>query len=237
MLDLLYVNIECAGYSSNREAIREVCFSIKQGELVGLIGPNGAGKSTTIKAILGLLPKMTGCVNLMVPEGRYSYTPEQPILYDELTLWEHLELAASAYEMDRSEFLAESERLLELFRLEKVRHQLPGSFSKGMQQKVMLIIGFLNKADLYIVDEPFMGLDPRAIRDFLTLINQERKRGAGVLMSTHVLDTAEKICDSLVLMDDGKLITQGNMEQIRAICGLPAGSLFDCFNLILESLS
>jgi ABC-2 type transport system ATP-binding protein len=146
-------------------------------------------------------------------------------------------LAASAYEMDRSEFLAESERLLELFRLEKVRHQLPGSFSKGMQQKVMLIIGFLNKADLYIVDEPFMGLDPRAIRDFLTLINQERKRGAGVLMSTHVLDTAEKICDSLVLMDDGKLITQGNMEQIRAICGLPAGSLFDCFNLILESLS
>lgn len=94
----------------------------------------------------------------------------------------------------------------------------------------MLIIGFLIKADIYIVDEPFIGLDPRAIRDFLDLLAAERKRGAGVLMSTHALDTAEKICDSFVL------VAQGNLGQIREICRLPGASLFDCFNKILEIL-
>jgi ABC-2 type transport system ATP-binding protein len=105
-----------------------------------------------------------------------------------------------------------------------------------MQQKVMLIIGFLIQADIYIVDEPFIGLDPRAIRDFLNLLDAERKRGAGVLMSTHALDTAEKICDSFVLLADGKLVAQGNLAQIREVCRLPGASLFDCFNKILETL-
>jgi ABC-2 type transport system ATP-binding protein len=236
MKTLLEVRIQHAGYADHPQAVSNINFSLKGGELMGLIGSNGAGKSTVIKAILGLLPVMSGSVSFIKPDSRYAYIPEQPVLYDELTLWEHLELAASAYGLGRREFLDKAGRLLELFRLDGVRHYLPGSFSKGMQQKTMLIVGLLIGADVYIIDEPFMGLDPRAIRDLLSLLDQERKRGAGVLMSTHALDTAERICDSLILIDDGKLIMQGNLPQIRAICGSPEASLLTCFNTILESL-
>jgi len=236
-VDILQVQIKHAGYASNKKAVENINFSLKKGELAGLIGPNGAGKSTTIKAILELLPEMEGEVKPARQNARYAYIPENPVFYDELTLWEHLELAAAAYGMEECEFWSESEKLLEIFRLQKERHHLPGSFSKGMQQKVMLIIGFLIKADIYIVDEPFIGLDPRATRDFLNLLKEENKRGAGVLMSTHVLDTAEKICDSFVLLADGKLVAQGNLAQIREICRMPGASLFDCFNKILENLA
>ena len=235
-MDILQIQIKSAGYANNKKAIENICFSLKKGELTGLIGPNGAGKSTTIKAILSLLPEVAGKIQPGEQNTRYAYIPEQPVFYDELTLWEHLKLAAASYDMGRRQFLDEGEKLLKTFRLQKERHHLPGSFSKGMQQKVMLIIGFLIKADIYIVDEPFIGLDPRAIRDFLDLLAAERKRGAGVLMSTHALDTAEKICDSFVLLADGKLVAQGNLGQIREICRLPGASLFDCFNKILEIL-
>ena len=99
----------------------------------------------------------------------------------------------------------------------------------------MLVLGFLLEPSVYIVDEPFVGLDPRATRDFLALLNQARAKGAGVLMSTHVLDTAEKICDSFVLMNAGTILIQGNLTEIRAKCELPAGSLFECFDKLLEN--
>lgn len=235
-MDILQIQIKHAGYANNKKAVENINFSLKKGELIGLIGPNGAGKSTTMKAILGLLPEMDGEIDPMRQNARYAYIPEHPVFYDELTLWEHLELAAAAYGMERRQFLDEGERLLKTFRLQKEKHHLPGSFSKGMRQKVMLIIGFLIKADIYIVDEPFIGLDPRATRDFLSLLDAERKRGAGVLMSTHALDTAEKICDSFVLLADGKLVARGNLAQIRESCRMPGASLFDCFNKILENL-
>lgn len=234
MEQLLEIQIKHAGYIDEKNAIRDIHFSLQKGELIGLIGPNGAGKSTTIKAILGLLPVMDGNV-VFCGNKRYAYIPEQPVFYDQLTLWEHLELAASAHSINQVVFQERSSRLLRLFRLDGVRHYLPATFSKGMQQKVMLVIGFLLKADIYIVDEPFMGLDPRAIRDFLILLQQERSRGAGVLMSTHYLDTAEKVCNSIILMSEGRMIIKGTLAEIQEICSLPGGSLLDCFNKLLEN--
>lgn len=235
-MNLLNVNISQAGYSaSNADVIKNITLSVQAGELLGLIGSNGAGKSTTIKAIMGLLPVTKGTVEFAGPNKFYAYIPEQPVLYDGLTLWEHLELAASAYEMERKVFESRAGDLLKLFRLSEVKHHLPSTFSKGMQQKIMLILGFLLEPSVYIVDEPFVGLDPRATRDFLALINQARTQGAGVLMSTHVLDTAEKICDSFVLMNSGTILTQGSMSEIRAKCKLPDGSLFECFDKLLEN--
>lgn len=235
-MNLLSVNISHAGYSaSNTDVIKNVTLTVKSGELLGLIGSNGAGKSTTIKAIMGLLPVINGTVEFSGANKYYAYIPEHPVLYEGLTLWEHLELAAAAYEMERKVFKTKADDLLRLFRLSEVKHNLPSTFSKGMQQKIMLILGFLIEPSVYIVDEPFVGLDPRATRDFLSLINQARTRGAGILMSTHVLDTAEKICDSFVLMNAGAIITQGNLTEIRAKCKLPAGSLFECFDKLLEN--
>lgn len=232
-MELLNVAIKQAGYDADQPAVRNVQFSVKQGEWVGLIGANGAGKSTTIKAILGLLKEFSGHVEFCGQYRNYSYIPEHPILYDELTLWEHLELAASVWEMDRNVFVEKAEQLLRQFHMEQVKNHLPGSFSKGMQQKTMLMIGFMMKPDVYIVDEPFIGLDPRAMKQFIETIQMERSRGAGILMSTHVLDTAERYCDSFLLMSEGSLIAHGTLDEIRRQCHLPNGTLFDCFHSIL----
>jgi len=237
-VELLNVTIDHAGYSGKKaDVIKAVTLSVKSGEMVGLIGPNGAGKSTTIKGILGLLPVMVGKVEIAGKNKTCAYIPEQPVLYDGLTLWEHLELAAAAYEMDREIFVPKAEELLKLFRLTEVKHHLPGTFSKGMQQKVMLILGFLLEPAVYVVDEPFMGLDPRGTKDFLALLDQARAQGAGVLMCTHILDTAEKICSSFVLMNAGTVLTRGTLVEIREQCQLPEGSLFDCFDQLVESTS
>ncbi|TMV45098.1 ABC transporter ATP-binding protein [Paenibacillus mesophilus] len=231
-MELLKVNIEQAGYEERDNVIRNVAFTLEAGQLVGLIGPNGAGKSTTIKAILGLIKRTKGEVSFSGPLGTYAYIPEHPILYEELTLWEHLELAAAAYGLAEGEFRERAEELLAQFKLGDVRHHLTTSFSKGMQQKVMLIIGFLTKPDVYIVDEPFIGLDPKATKELLETLNEERRRGAAILMSTHVLDTAERICDSFVLLNGGEAVAQGDLEQIRQECGMPGATLFECFHTL-----
>jgi ABC-2 type transport system ATP-binding protein len=124
--------------------------------------------------------------------------------------------------------------LLERFDLLERRDHLPTSFSKGMKQKIMIIINMLIDCELYIVDEPFVGLDPLATKEFLDLIEERRAQGAGVLLSTHVLDTAEKICNSFLMVHNGKLVAKGSLNDIRTSCDLPKGTLFDCFYSILK---
>ncbi|WP_083180489.1 ABC transporter ATP-binding protein [Paenibacillus yonginensis] len=229
---VLDVFIRQAGYEQDQSRISGIRLQVKPGGLTGLIGPNGAGKSTTIKAIIGILPFADAVIAFRGGKGSYAYVPEQPVYYETLTLWEHLALAAAVNELPDEVWVPRSEQLLERFRLEEAKHLLPGGFSKGMLQKMMLLIGFLSKPDVYIVDEPFIGLDPRATRDFLSLLNEERERGAGILMSTHVLDTAEKICDDFVLIDHGRMAAEGTLDDIRGLCGRPEASLFDCFDLL-----
>lgn len=227
---VLDVDIEEAGYEAGDKRISDISFQVRRGELLGLIGPNGAGKSTTIKTLLGLLKHAKAKVTIGGANKSYAYVPEQPVFYEDLTLWEHLDLAAAAYGLPYDQFEPAAEKLLVQFGMSHVRDDLPAGFSKGMKQKMMLMLGFLVQPDVYIVDEPFIGLDPRATKDFLRLLEAERKRGAGVLMSTHVLDTAEKICDSFVLISGGEIAATGTLEEIRDSADLPEGSLFDCFD-------
>lgn len=180
--------------------------------------------------MMGLLPKCAGEINL--DSIRYAYIPEHPIFYNELTLWEHLEFAAATFRLHGWEQRAED--LLERFQLSHVKHDLPTSYSKGMRQKVMLALAFLLEPDLYIVDEPFIGLDPRSTKILLHFLLEEKTRGAAIFMSTHVLDTAEKICDRILLMDKGTIIAEGTLEQLRKQSHLPNGSLLDCFDRLLE---
>jgi len=227
---VLDVYIEEAGYEAGDPRVSDISFQVRRGQLLGLIGPNGAGKSTTIKTVLGLLKHAKAKVTLGGSNKSYAYVPEQPVFYEDLTLWEHLDLAGAAYGLEYKQFHETAERLLKQFGMEFVRNDLPAGFSKGMKQKMMLMLGFLVQPDVYIVDEPFIGLDPRATKDFLRLLEAERKRGAGVLMSTHVLDTAERICDDFVLISGGKVAAAGTLEEIREQAGLPEASLFDCFD-------
>lgn len=226
------IKIKSAGYLDDPEVIKDIQFTLRQGELVGLIGANGAGKSTTMKAMMGLLPKFEGTVSL--DDIRYAYIPEHPIFYDELTLWEHLEFATAVFHLEKWESRANT--LLTRFQLDHVKHDLPTGFSKGMRQKVMLVLAFLLKPELYIIDEPFIGLDPRSTKELLNMILEEKERGAAIFMSTHVLDTAEKICDRILLVSGGTLIAQGTLAHLRERSQLPNGSLLDCFDRLLEAV-
>ncbi|QED49003.1 ABC transporter ATP-binding protein [Cytobacillus dafuensis] len=232
-MQLLNVNIKEAGYEKDKSVIHNIQFNVQEGELIGLIGPNGAGKSTTIKTILGLLENMKGDV-IFQQEAKYSYIPERPIFYDELTLWEHLDFIAAVEGIPDKEYLQHAKELLGNYNLADYAHEYPGKYSKGMQQKAMLIMSMITNPDVYIIDEPFIGLDPNAMKLFLESIQNERKRGAGILMSTHVLDTAEKVCDRFLIIHQGKLQAAGKLDEIRAQCNLPTGSLYDCFHLIAE---
>ncbi|MFA5537202.1 MAG: ABC transporter ATP-binding protein [Bacillota bacterium] len=233
-MNLLQVDIKEAGYYDYKKAVKNIRFSLEKGKIVGLIGPNGAGKSTIIKSIVKIIPHFIGTIEFYNRPPRFTYIPEQPIFYDELTLWEHLEVAAAAYELDEKLFFADSEKLLASFQLTKHKHQFPGTFSKGMQQKAMLIMSLLIKPDIYIIDEPFVGLDPRAVLRFLQILNLEKTRGAGILISTHQLDTAERVCDSIILISEGQIAIEGSLTEIQTACNLTGASLFDCFNALLE---
>ena len=173
---LLKVDIKTAGYSQASSILKDIQFSVGQGELVGLIGPNGSGKSTTIKAILGILEHVKGTIQVC----EYAYIPERPIFYDKLTLWEHIDFLLAMLNDTDGQLLQKAKDLCDYFQLSHVLHDFPETFSKGMQQKVMLILAFLKQPDLYIIDEPFMGLDPKATKKLLNLIDEEMERGAGI---------------------------------------------------------
>jgi ABC-2 type transport system ATP-binding protein len=201
------------GYT-RKPVIKEVSFSIGEGELVGLIGLNGAGKSTTIKHIIGTLLPDAGEVALQGVtlqqdmekyRSSFSYIPETPVLYDELTLEEHLALTGMAYGLDEATVKTRSEKLLKEFRMERRLKWFPSHFSKGMRQKVMIMCAFLVEPALYIIDEPFVGLDPLGIQSLLDQMNAKKQEGASILMSTHILSTAERYCDRIILLHEGRV--------------------------------
>ncbi|MCT1901386.1 ABC transporter ATP-binding protein [Oceanobacillus sojae] len=231
---MLQVHIDSAGYQQKELYLKNISFTINPGEIVGLIGANGAGKSTTIKSIIGTIEHFHGSIEL--EEGKQlAYIPEEPILYDRLTLWEHLRLAATSYEMPQDIWESRAKDLLKKFSLTGKEHELPIHFSKGMRQKTLICLSFMTEADIYIIDEPFIGLDPIATKHLINLIYQEKERGAALLMSTHVLDSAEKLCDRFILLNEGHTVFQGALQELRTETSQPDDtSLLDCFYELLE---
>ncbi|WP_161998294.1 ABC transporter ATP-binding protein [Enterococcus asini] len=218
--------------------LKDLNFRVQAGELVGLIGLNGAGKSTTIKEIIGLLQPQTGSVKLngitlamdaVAYRKQIGYIPETPVLYEELTLKEHIEITAMAYDIPLDVAMKRAEKLLKTFRLSNKLEWFPANFSKGMKQKVMVLCAFLIEPSLYIIDEPFLGLDPLAIHALLELMNQMKESGASILMSTHILATAEKYCDRFILLHEGKIRAQGTLADLQAEFDLQGASLDEIY--------
>lgn len=231
-IERLTINIQKAGYSRDDAVIEDISFSVESGKLVGLIGENGAGKSTTIKSILGQLPWVEGTITIHTKDAAFGYVPEKPVFYDELTVWEHIEYCGAMREIPNWEVRARE--LLKTFRAEGYIHQLPQSLSKGTQQKIMIILALLPSPELLIIDEPFIGLDPRATKLLLQMLENERRKGTGILMCTHVLDTAEKLCDHFILLSNGTMYTTGSLFELQRKCNLPGGSLLDCFDYLID---
>ncbi|RPF52027.1 ABC transporter ATP-binding protein [Aquisalibacillus elongatus] len=237
MSELLTIENLVGGYTQ-QNVLHGISFEVNQGEVVGMIGLNGAGKSTTIKHIIGLMTPKKGSIKI---NGRllsddleqyrreFAYIPEMPMLYEELTLEEHLRLTAMAYGIDEATYQERTEFLLKEFRLDNKRKWFPVHFSKGMRQKVMIMCAFLVKPSLYIVDEPFVGLDPLGIQSYLDTMNEMKQQGAGVLMSTHILATAEKYCDRFVIIHHGKIRAFGTLQELQQEFNMPQASLDDIY--------
>lgn len=218
--------------------LKEVSFTVPNNQVVGLIGLNGAGKSTTIKHIIGLLTPQKGTITLdgvtlqSNPDQyrqKVAYVPETPVLYPELTLKEHLELTMMAYDLNVEETWVKANALLKRFRLDNKLDWFPVHFSKGMRQKVMIVNAFMTNADLFIIDEPFTGLDPLAIHDLLEIIAEKKAQGAAILMSTHILATAQQYADSFVLLNQGRVRTTGTLEELKIEFNMADADLDDIY--------
>jgi ABC-2 type transport system ATP-binding protein len=237
VMSLLEIKELTGGYTK-KPILQNVSFTVNKNEIVGLIGLNGAGKSTTIKHIIGLMEPHQGEIRIQSKtflEGKeayrkeFTFIPETPILYDELTLEEHLELTAMAYGLEKSVYQERMTNLMQEFRMTKRLKWFPAHFSKGMKQKVMIMCAFLVQPSLYIVDEPFVGLDPLGIQSLLDLMKKMKESGAGILMSTHILATAERYCDRFIILHEGKIRAQGTLAELRLEFNMPGATLDDLY--------
>lgn len=234
---LLQIEHVTGGYTKN-PVLKDISFEVNEKEIVGLIGLNGAGKSTTIKHVIGLMEPHSGSIMINGQKfhqdkeayrKQFTFVPEAPILYDELTLEEHLKITAMAYGLKSEEYRERTETLLKEFRMEKRLKWFPAHFSKGMKQKVMIMCAFLVQPALYIVDEPFVGLDPLGIQSLLDLMKKMKENGAGILMSTHILATAERYCDRFVILHEGKIRAKGTLLELREQFSMPDATLDDIY--------
>lgn len=238
MEPLLKVDKLTGGYSRQKPVLHDLTFSVRPGEMVGLIGLNGAGKSTTIKHILGLMQPHSGDIRLngkrletdpTAYRRTYAYVPESPLLYEEMTVKEHLAMAAMAYGLMTNEFEQRASALLEEFQMKPYQNRLSAHLSKGMKQKVMIMSAFLVQPELYIIDEPFLGLDPLGIRSLLELMVRVKDNGSAILISSHILSTIEQYGDRFLLLHQGRMTAAGDMEALRDQAGMPQASLDDIF--------
>jgi ABC-2 type transport system ATP-binding protein len=202
-------------------AVSDVTFSVKKGEIFGLLGPNGAGKTTTIRLILDLFKPDSGEVTILggsmteAKKDRIGYMPEERGLYQDIQLDKCLMYLASLKGMTSTEARSRTDSLLERLDLAVHKKKKVKELSRGMQQKAQIVNTILHDPELIIVDEPFSGLDPVNTRLVKGLMNELRDRGTTIVMSTHMMHQVEELCDRILLIDDGRNVLYGSLDQIR----------------------
>ena len=211
-------------YDGKKNAVNDLSLTINDGEIFGFIGHNGAGKTTTIKCCVGILSFEKGDVlidgksikdNPIEAKKVTAYIPDNPDLYEQLTGIQYLDFICDIFEIDKN---VRRERILkysDVFKLSDNLNDLISSYSHGMKQKLALISAFIREPKLLILDEPFVGLDPKASFDVKELMKDLCSRGSSIFFSTHVLEVAEKLCDKVAIIKDGNLIISGTMEEVK----------------------
>jgi len=231
-------------YYKDTLAVLDVSFSVAGGEIVGLLGPNGAGKTTILRSVCGIIQATGGEIevdgrllssNEQEVKRRLAFVPEVPTPYEMLTVLEHMRFIAMAYDTVPT-FEERGEGLLRRFDLYDRRHDLVLSLSKGMKQKLAVICAFIHNASVFLFDEPLIGIDPQGARELKDMMVEAKLNGCAILISTHMLDTAERLCDRIIILRRGEKVAEGTLHELhtRAKMGEDA-SLEDVFLSLIEA--
>lgn len=222
---LLEVENLTKSYDGRTLAVDHLTLRVPSGQIYGFLGPNGAGKTTTIKAIVGLLRPDSGTVRIagvdvlqdvLHAKRLIGYIPDTPMVYDRLTGIEYLNFIADVFgvpQREREERLAVG---LSTFQLEEAATKLISTYSHGMKHKLLIVAALVHQPRVLILDEPMGGLDPRAWFRFKQLLRQHCDAGNAVFLSTHVLDIAERLCDRLAIINKGRLVAEGTLDELRS---------------------
>jgi len=221
MLELRGVTKRYGGFT----AVSELDLSVPRGRIFGFLGPNGAGKTTTIRMVSGVLLPTSGRIFIggddmaREPEkakSRIGYIPDRPYLYEKLTGGEFLRFVAGLWGKDGAASEERAGRLMELFSLSQWQNELVESYSHGMRQKLLISSALIHQPELIVVDEPMVGLDPRAARILKDLFRTYVDNGGTVFLSSHSLEVVEVLCDLLAIIHEGRVIARGTMEELRS---------------------
>jgi ABC-2 type transport system ATP-binding protein len=219
-------------------AVAGIDLEVPRGELFGFLGPNGAGKTTTLRMIAGILRPTTGTVQIggidisadpVAAKMKLGFIPDRPFIYEKLTGAEFLTFVAGLYDQEGPQVEHRARELLALFDLEEWRDELVESYSHGMRQKLIISSAFVHRPEVIVVDEPMVGLDPKAARILKDLFREYTNRGHTIMMSTHTLEVAESMCDRIAIIQAGKIRAHGTMADLRTHATDGATGLEDIF--------
>jgi ABC-2 type transport system ATP-binding protein len=223
-------------------AVENLSFTVKNGEIYGLLGPNGAGKTSTLKVLVGVLVPRAGEVEIydtpisdeVAAKSQVGYVPEEVVLIDSLTPREFLEFVSSIRRLDTSTANSRLERFVTAFELKQYFDTPIAALSMGNKQKVAIVAALLHDPKLLILDEPLVGLDARSSKILKELITFHAKKGGAVIFSTHIMEVAEKLCTKVAIINKGKIVGEGTVDELRRLVKDAEGSLEDIFLKVTE---
>lgn len=211
-------------YNGEKKAVDDISFTVNDGEIFAFIGHNGAGKTTTIKSIVGILDFEQGDILIngksikkqpIECKKEMAYVPDNPDLYENMKAIDFINFICDMYEVDKAERKERIEKYSKMFEMADSLNDEISSFSHGMKQKVALISALAHNPKILIMDEPFVGLDPKAVFDMKEIMKQMCKEGKTIFFSTHILEVAEKLCSRVAIIKQGKIVKVGKMSEIK----------------------
>jgi len=219
-------------------AVDAIDLTVPRGEIFGFLGPNGAGKTTTLRMIAGILRPTAGAVRIagidltadpIAAKSKLGFIPDRPFIYEKLRGMEFLRFVAGLYGQAGPDVDRRGRELMALFDLEPWQDELVESYSHGMRQKLIISSAFVHRPAAIVVDEPMVGLDPKAARILKDLFREYTRRGHTIMMSTHTLEVAETLCDRIAIIQGGRIRASGTMADLRADAAAGAEGLEDIF--------
>ncbi len=211
-------------YYGYKPAVDGADLEVPRGSFFGFLGPNGAGKSTTIRMLTGLIPADSGTVEILgfrMPEQemeikrRIGLVPDESLLFDRLTGAEFLEFVGRMYDLSRPVAVERARDLMDLFQLQADR-KIIGEYSKGMRKRVAMAASLIHHPELFLMDEPFEGVDAVGARLMKDILLDQVKRGATIFLTSHVLEVVERLCDHIAIINEGKIVSSGTLEELRS---------------------